>query len=224
VIIWSFWSSYVFINRFFINWTDLIFKASQNDCAIDSSTNVYLIALIFIIVIVRILFFNTQFIKTDISSNKSFFIKNDEMIKFFVFVTSLTKIIFFRFFCIISHVHLSDFEFFEFRTIANEMIWFVAIKTFICFYKLFFNRIEIKRFRNYLKRRNAKLIKISDRRFSKNLFDFFIDRDRDRNDVYNTINFNFRFDFDRSDCIQSFTRFDVINTFIIILFQLNQTN
>jgi hypothetical protein len=52
----------------------------------------------FIIIIVKILFLNTQFINIDVSSNKSFFIKNDEMIKFFVFVTFLTKIILFLIF------------------------------------------------------------------------------------------------------------------------------
>jgi hypothetical protein len=46
----------------------------------------------FIIVMMRILFFSTQFINTNVSSNKSFFIKNDEMINFFVFVAFLTKI------------------------------------------------------------------------------------------------------------------------------------
>ncbi len=40
----------------------------------------------------RILSLSTQSINTDDSSNKSFFIRNDEMIRSFVFVASLTKI------------------------------------------------------------------------------------------------------------------------------------
>ncbi len=64
------------------------------------------------------------------------------------------------------------------------------------------------------------MIKISDRRFDRILFNFLIDRDRDRNDAYWTINCNFRFDFDRNDCIQSSTRFCIVNTLIMILFQL----
>jgi hypothetical protein len=39
----------------------------------------------FIIVMMKILSLNTQFINTNVSSNKSFSIKNDEMIKFFRF-------------------------------------------------------------------------------------------------------------------------------------------
>jgi hypothetical protein len=89
----------------------------------------------FIIVMMKILFFNTQYINTDVSSNKSFFIKNDEMIKFFVFISSLTKIFFFRFLCIIFHVYLDNSEFFEFRTVAIKMTQFVAIQAFICFHK-----------------------------------------------------------------------------------------
>jgi hypothetical protein len=69
------------------------------------------------------------------------------------------------------------------------------------------------------------LIEILYRRFNEDRFNSFIDRDRCRNDAHCTINYNFRVDFDsdNNDCIRSFTRFDVINTFIMILFQLNQT-
>ncbi len=62
---------------------------------IDSLTNVYSITSMFIIINVKILFFNTQFINANVSSNKSFFIKNDEIVNFFVFVAFLTKIILF---------------------------------------------------------------------------------------------------------------------------------
>ncbi len=58
------------------------------------------------------------------------------------------------------------------------MIQFVVIKAFICFHKLLFSRIEIKRFRRDSRRRDAKLIRISDRRSRRNLFSFLIDRDR----------------------------------------------
>ncbi len=64
------------------------------------------------------------------------------------------------------------------------MIRFVAIKAFICFHKFFFNRVKIKRFRSDSRRRDTKLIRISDRYSRRDLFDFFIDRDRDRNDVH----------------------------------------
>ncbi len=101
------------------------------------------------------------------------------------------------------------------------MTRFVAIKAFICFRKLFFNRIEVKRFRNDSRRRDTKLIKVSNNRLRRNLFNFFIDRDRDRNDVYCTIDCNFRFDLDRNDCTSSSTRFDIVNTLIMILFQLS---
>jgi hypothetical protein len=98
------------------------------------------------------------------------------------------------------------------------MIWFVAIKTFICFHIFFFNRIKVKRSRRDSWRRNAKLIKISNRRFRRNLFSFLIDRDR--NDVYCATNCNFRLDLDRSDCIRASTKLCIVNTLIMILFQL----
>jgi hypothetical protein len=74
----------------------------------------------FIIAIMKILFFNTQFINTNVSSNKSFFIKNDEMIKSFVFVASLTKIILFS----ISLYHFSrSFRQFWIFWILNNRDW-----------------------------------------------------------------------------------------------------
>jgi hypothetical protein len=104
------------------------------------------------------------------------------------------------------------------------MIWFIAIKTFFRFHEFFFNRIEIRRFENIRRSRiwRTILIEISYCRFNENRFNFFIDRDRDRNDVYCTINCNFRFD--RNDCISSSSRFSVVNAFVIILFQLCLSN
>ncbi len=108
------------ISLFFISWTDSIFKISHSDCAIDSSTNAYSMTSMFIIAIMKILFFNTQFINTNVSSNKSFFIKNDEMIKSFVFVASLTKIILFS----ISLYHFSrSFRQFWIFWILNNRDW-----------------------------------------------------------------------------------------------------
>jgi hypothetical protein len=180
---------------------------------------------VFIIVIVRILFFNTQFINTSVSSNKSFFIKNDEMIKSFVFVTSLTKITLFS--ISLYHFSRSFRQFWVFWVLNNlcEMIRFVAIKTFFRFHKFFFSRIEIKRFRDIRRSKvwRTILIEISNRCLDKRLFCFFIDRDRDRNDAYCPTDCFSRFDFDfcNNDCIRSFTRFDIVNTLIMIRFQLN---
>ncbi len=117
-MIWFFRSSYAFINLFFINCTSSILKISHSDCAIDSSINAYFVTSMFIIVIVKILFLNTQFINTDASSNKSFFIKNDEMIKFFVFVTFLTKIILFSIF--LYHLSRSSRQFWIFWILNNR--------------------------------------------------------------------------------------------------------
>ncbi len=100
------------------------------------------------------------------------------------------------------------------------MIRFVAIKAFICFHKFLFSRIEIERSRDDSRRRDSKLIKVSDRRFSRNLFDFLIDRDRDRSDAHCTTDCSFRSHLDRDDCTRSSTEFCIVNTLIMILFQL----
>jgi hypothetical protein len=78
-----------------------------------------------IIAMMRILSLNTQFINTDISSNKSFFIKNDEMIKFFVFVASLTKTILFSIF--LYHFSRSSRQFWIFW-ISNSRDWDDSIR------------------------------------------------------------------------------------------------
>jgi hypothetical protein len=108
------------------------------------------------------------------------------------------------------------------------MIWFIAIKTFFRFHEFFFNRIEIKRFENIRRSKiwRTILIEISYCRFNEDRFNFLIDRDRDHNDADCTTDRRFRFDLDScsNDCIRSFTKLDVINTLIMILFQLSQTS
>jgi hypothetical protein len=103
------------------------------------------------------------------------------------------------------------------------MIRFVAIEAFVCFYKFLSDRIEIRRFDDS-RNRCTKLIKISDHRFCKCLFCFLIDRDRDRDDAHRTTDCSFRFDLDRNDCTRSSSRFNVVNTLVVILFQLRLTN
>ncbi len=122
---WSFRSSSALTNLFFNNWIDSIFRVSQSDCATDSSMNAYSVTSMSIIAMMRILSLNTQFINTDISSNKSFFIKNDEMIKFFVFVASLTKTILFSIF--LYHFSRSSRQFWIFW-ISNSRDWDDSIR------------------------------------------------------------------------------------------------
>jgi hypothetical protein len=90
-MIWFFLSSYALIIRFFTNLMSSMFIMSQILCAIDWSTKTYSVISIFIIVIDEN-FLIKQSINTEFSSNKSFFIRKDNIVNSFVFVAFSTKI------------------------------------------------------------------------------------------------------------------------------------